>query len=118
MKFHSEKFRNCRGIGIIELLIGVALSSIVSIAIVALFVQNKSSYIAHENITRVQENGRYAIQLLTNAVRSADFWGCIPSFQNNPAPNIEDVSINVVGLPAITSGIHGDEGGAGSVAGY
>lgn len=106
------------GIGMVELLVALALSAIVSIVVIQLFIQNKVSYVAHENKTRLQENGRYAIQLLTNAVRSADFWGCIPSFQNNPAPNIDDVAINVTGLPAITSGIFGIEGGAGSVAGY
>ena len=114
----SRKLKNDAGIGMVELLVALALSAIVSIVVIQLFIQNKFSYVAHENKIRLQENGRYAIQLLTNAVRSADFWGCIPSYQSNPAPNISDVAINVTGLPVITSGIDGDEGGSGSVAGY
>ena len=99
-------------------------SSIVSVAIVQLFIQNKTSYIAHENITRLQENGRYAIQLLTRALRSADYWGCIPSFQGNPSPKIQPVAIDVVDVgtgiaPAITSGVFGAEGAvAAGPAGY
>ncbi len=103
------------GYGIIELLIAVALSAIVSIVVVQLFVQNKSSYLAQEDITRTQENGRYAIHLLTNALKSTDFWGCIPSF----TPDTQSASFswpedgvinNVAGLPAGFIGVTGTEG--------
>lgn len=117
-KSRLSNIKKYAGIGMVELLVALALSAIVSIVVIQLFIQNKTSYVAHENVTRLQENGRYAIQLLTNAVRSADFWGCIPSFQGNPSPNIEDVANNVVGLPAMTSGIFGQEGGSGNTAGY
>ena len=116
--------KSSKGIGIVELLVALVLSSIVSIAIIQLFIQNKVSYIAHENVVRLQENGRYAIQLLTRALRSADYWGCIPSFQNNPSPNIAPVAVNVVDTttgiaPTITSGIVGTEGAVGTgPAGY
>lgn len=116
--------KSIKGIGIVELLVTLALSAIVSVAIVQLFIQNKTSYIAHENVTRLQENGRYAIQMLTRALRSADYWGCIPSFQGNPSPNIQPVAIDVVDVgtgvaPSITSGVNGTEGAvAAGPAGY
>jgi type IV pilus assembly protein PilW len=106
-----------RGFGLIELLIAIALSSIVAIVVVQLFIQNKASYLAQEATTRTQENGRYAIHLLTNAIKSADFWGCIPSFaadtQSTSFSWPEDGVLNIVsGLPAGFSGVRGLEGAA------
>lgn len=74
----------------VELLVAMLLSSIVGIAVVQLYGQNKNSYTAHEDVTRLQENGRYAIQLLTKELRSADYWGCAETFDN--------VTNNVVGF--------------------
>lgn len=125
---YHKSHRIHQGFGLIELLIAVALSTIVAIVVVQLFTQNKSSYLIQESNTRLHENGRYAIQLLTNAIRSADFWGCRPSYQvdtqNDPAWPSEEVFYNVAGLPAIgiagvVSGVVAQEGGAvNGLAGY
>ena len=112
------------GYGIIELLIAVALSSVVSIAVVQLFIQNKSSHLAHEDITRTQENGRYAINLLTNAIKSADFWGCVPSFTADTQSEViswpeNDVEVIVDGLPMGFVGVTGIEGASSTgLAGF
>lgn len=96
----NSKYRKQFGVGVVELLVALVLSSIVSIVVIQLFIQNKFAYTAHENITRVQENGRYALQLITQSLRSGDFWGCTPIFQHSPAvpdsqyPNVFDVQIN------------------------
>jgi type IV pilus assembly protein PilW len=83
-------FAKQKGFGLIELLIAILLSTVISIAIVQVFGRNKSSYIAHEDVSRLQENGRYAIQLLSKEVRASDYWGCTDSF--------DGVVSNVVGL--------------------
>lgn len=118
-----------RGIGLVELLVAIGLSSIVSLAIIQLFIQNKTSYVAHENITRLQENGRYAIQLMTRSIRSSDYWGCVPVRDGqllfpdnppaNPGPNdyrIQPVIFNIAddlgNPPNFVSSINGDEGNA------
>ncbi|MFK7794224.1 MAG: PilW family protein [Gammaproteobacteria bacterium] len=127
-KRNSSNSKHILGFGLIELLIAVALSTIVSIVVVQLFTQNKSSYLVQESATRLNENGRYAIQLLTNDIRSADFWGCRPSLeidtQNDPPwPGI-DIYSNVANLPAIgiagfISGVTGIEGAvANGLGGY
>lgn len=127
-KEYNLGYKNTLGFGLIELLIAVALSTIVSIVVVQLFTQNKSSYLVQESATRLNENGRYAIQLLTNDIRSADFWGCRPSLeidtQNDPPwPGI-DIYANVANLPTIgiagvVSGVTGIEGAvANGLGGY
>lgn len=105
----KTNINKCAGFSMIEMLVAIVLSSIVAIAVVQVFGQNKNSNVAHEDITRLQENGRYAIQLLTRELRSADYWGCAETF--------DDVTNNVVGLAfadATTDGVGvgGDEGNA------
>lgn len=113
------------GFGLIELLIAIALSSVTAIVVVQLFIQGKSTYIAQESLSRTQENGRYAINLLTNAVKSADFWGCIPSFEADTQNGLfnwpKDGVLNIVnGLPGGFIGVNGEEGTAatGLASGY
>ena len=105
--------KQCQGIGLIETLIALALSSVVSILVVQSFSQSKFLYIDGESRARAQENGRYAMQLLTKAIRSADYWGCIPSLEADTEGNVSwpryAVLNNVHGLPQLT-GIIGQEG--------
>ena len=117
--FFNSCTNTTRGIGIIELLVALALGSIVSIAVVNLFVQSKAGYVQRENVSRLQENGRYALQLLTRAVRSADYWGCIPTFKDNASRVIKDVSIAITGLTNPAEGVIATDGAAGANdAGY
>ena len=86
------------GVGMVELLVALVLSSLVSIVVIQLFIQNKISYTAHENITRLQENGRYALQLVTQTLRSSDFWGCLPIYQRRSTSTVESQYQNVFGV--------------------
>lgn len=113
------------GIGLVELLIAIALGSLVSIAVVQLFIQNKDSYVEHENVTRLQENGRFAIQLLSREMRSADYWGCLSVLRDHPLSDpdpaqssVFDVTFNVNGLVPVTDSVTGTDGTAGGTAGF
>ena len=113
--YFSNKTYHQFGFGIIELLIAVALSSVVAIVVVQLFIQSKQTYLTQESLSRAQENGRYAINLLSNAVKSADFWGCIPSYQADTQNGLfnwpkDGVSNIVNGLPGGFIGVSGQEG--------
>lgn len=100
-KMYQNKKSRLSGIGLIELLVALVLSSVVSIAVIQLFIQNKSSYSAHENTTRLQENGRYALQVIAQSLRSGDFWGCLPIYKKTPTatpdsqyPNVNGIEVN------------------------
>ena len=97
-KFYPSFSRKNSGVGMVELLVALVLSSIVSIVVIQLFIQNKVSYAAHENITRTQENGRYALQLIAQTLRSSDFWGCLPIFKRTTTANPESQYQNVFGV--------------------
>ena len=105
--------KQCHGISLIETLIALVLSSVVSIMVMQSFSQSKFLYLDGESRARAQENGRYAMQLLTKAIRSADYWGCIPSLEADTEGNVSwptyDVLNTVQGLTQL-NGIIGQEG--------
>jgi type IV pilus assembly protein PilW len=67
---------DARGFSLIELLLALALGLIVVTGIVQLFVGNSRSYGVMTGQARLQENGRFALDLIARAARSAGFIGC------------------------------------------
>lgn len=71
---HREKKQ--KGITLVELMIAMVIGLLLTAGILQLFVSNKQTYRVTENMSRLQENGRFAMHFLTNDIRMADFWGC------------------------------------------
>jgi len=64
------------GLSLVELLVALALASLVLLAVVQLFTASHATYRINEAQTRVQETGRYASQVLARAMRMARSSGC------------------------------------------
>jgi type IV pilus assembly protein PilW len=64
------------GISIVEIMVGVALSLILLAGVMQIFLTNKQTYRVQEAFSRLQENGRYAMQFLAKDLRMAGFFGC------------------------------------------
>ena len=82
MNYHKNKNS---GYSLIELIIAVALGIVVVGATLGIFASNRQTYIAAENLGRVQENARTAYELMTRDVREA---GGTPCANNLPLANI------------------------------
>ena len=67
-----------KGFSVVELLVTVVLNALVILAITQLYTQNRSSFEAQDETTRMLENGRFAMEFITRDIRYADFWGCMP----------------------------------------
>jgi len=65
-----------RGVTLVELMIAITISSIVMIGISSVYTSSKRSYKLQEEFSRLQENGRFAINQITRFVRSAGYSGC------------------------------------------
>jgi type IV pilus assembly protein PilW len=65
--------RGQQGLTLVELLISITLSLLVLAAILQMFVGTKQSYNLQEGLARMQENGRYAIDLLARDIGMAAF---------------------------------------------
>lgn len=68
-----------RGLSLIELMIAIALGIFITAGMISLFTNSSQSYRIQENASRLQENGQFAINFLTQDIRMADYWGCLTS---------------------------------------
>ena len=64
------------GISMVEILVALVISLFLLGGIVQVYIGNKASYTFTDNIGRIQENGRFAMDTLTQDLRMAGFWGC------------------------------------------
>ncbi|CAK0743868.1 type IV pilus assembly protein PilW [Gammaproteobacteria bacterium] len=65
-----------KGISLTELMVALALGLTLSLATMMLFVNNNQTYRFHAALSRIQENGRFALEILTNNIRMAGAMGC------------------------------------------
>ena len=76
-KHHVRAHRRQSGLSLIELMISLALAALFLLGIVVLFQQSKSSALQDEQIARMQENGRYALRVLSRELAMMNYFGGI-----------------------------------------
>lgn len=64
-----------RGFSLIELMVALAIGSILIAGAVVVYVQGRNSYAVNESVARLQENARYALSVIEPDVRMSSFWG-------------------------------------------
>jgi len=62
-----------RGISLVEIMIALVLSLFLSAGVIEVYLASKQSYKAQEGYSRLQENGRYAMENLTRFIRLAGY---------------------------------------------
>ena len=65
------------GLTLVEIMIAVALSVILLGGVIQIFAGTKASYRVQDNLARLQENARFAIDSITRDLRLAGYRGCI-----------------------------------------
>ncbi|HEX5160976.1 MAG TPA: PilW family protein [Steroidobacteraceae bacterium] len=81
------------GLSMIELLVGLAIGSMVIVGAVFVYNQSRVSYGINETQARLQENARYAFAILENDIQLAGNYGF-----TNFAPDLNWGSVNAVDL--------------------
>ncbi|NOX26784.1 MAG: prepilin-type N-terminal cleavage/methylation domain-containing protein [Gammaproteobacteria bacterium] len=69
------KHSNNKGFSLIELMIAISISLVLLLGLVQIFISSKRSYNIQDSIARMQENGRYAVELLSGDIRLAGYMG-------------------------------------------
>ena len=64
------------GFTLVELMIALVLGLLIVAGVISLFLGMRASYGFQEGLSRVQENGRFAIQSLSQELRMAGYRGC------------------------------------------
>lgn len=73
MMCRSAPQRCLCGFSIVELMVAVAIGTIVTFGMGSVFVSNKMSYRMNEGIGRLQETGRFTMEYLTRELRMAGY---------------------------------------------
>lgn len=66
-----------RGVSLIELMIAIAIGSLLLLGLVQVFSASRVAYATAEGMARVQENGRFAVDYLVRDIRMAGHFGCV-----------------------------------------
>jgi type IV pilus assembly protein PilW len=79
------------GLSLIELMVAVVIGLILIGGLIQVYLSSKQSYNAQEQLARMQESGRFAMDLITRDLRRAGYWGgdvvALDSFDgSNPVP--------------------------------
>ncbi len=79
-----------QGFSIVELMIALLIGSFLVLGLVQVFTANKQGFRIQEASSRIQENGRMAIEMLSRDVRAAGFMGCANVLAGGSVNNIVD----------------------------
>jgi type IV pilus assembly protein PilW len=67
---------SARGFSVVELMVAIAISLLLLAGVISIFVSSKSSYETNERLSRIQENGRFALNSVMTDLRASGFVGC------------------------------------------
>lgn len=96
-----------RGLTLIELMIAMLLGMLITAGVIQIFISAKQAYRLQENISRLQENGRFAMNYLSKDVRMAGFVGCVSKVTPTNIATPKNPNPNPYVVPAINSAIEG-----------
>ena len=66
-----------RGFTLVEVMVAITIGLIVLAAVAQIFATSRGTYRLEENLARVQESGRFAVEFLTRDLRMAGYAGCV-----------------------------------------
>lgn len=121
--------RTVRGVSLIELMVSLVIGLLLIAGAVTVYLQSRDTYRVNETVARVQEIGRYALDVLEPDVRLAGFWGLTnrADFVENRAGPAETQQAAAAGITDscgnnwvvdVTQFIDGRDAAATSGAGY
>jgi type IV pilus assembly protein PilW len=105
----GPRYKDQLGISLVELLVAMAIQFILLAGMVYVYGSSRTMFTVNQELSRVQENGRYASDTLLYDIRMAGFAGC--RSLNEVAPNI--VANTAPTFSAVTDGLNVFENGAG-----
>lgn len=73
----SNQMHNQLGVTLVELMIASLIGAFLLGGVIQGFVSSKQTYRVQDNLSRLQENGRFAMYFLTRDIRMAGYWGCL-----------------------------------------
>lgn len=103
------------GISLVEIMVAVVISLFLLAGIVQVYTGNRATFSFTNGLAEVQENGRFALDIISQDLRLASEWGCFqfkPKFSPNVDPSFYDNSkrindtLNSGTVPGYDSNVH------------
>lgn len=98
-----------RGLTLVEMMVAITISLILLGGVMQIFTGSRQTYRVQDNMARLQENGRFAMDFLNKDIRMADHWGCMKStnlLTNNLTGQVSQ---------GLTAGLAGTEGATDTI---
>ena len=83
--------RYSKGLSLVELMVALVLSLVIGVAVMQVFLASKTTYRMQDAMSRLQENGRFAVNQLASEIRMAGYMGCL---------RLDEVQVNIMADPA------------------
>ena len=64
-----------RGLSLVELMVAMVISLVLLAGVMQIYLYSKKNYLIQDSLARLQENGRYAMDLLSRDLRLAGYFG-------------------------------------------
>ncbi len=103
--------RKQAGITLIEVMVAMLLGLVLMGGILQVFASSRQSYRVHDAVSRMQESGRMALEVIARDARMADYWGCL-SDTTTVVNNLDVAGVGYIDFAA--GGVLGIEGNAGA----
>lgn len=87
------------GLSLIEMMVAIAISLILLAGVIQIFLGSKQSYRLNENMSRIQESGRFAMEFLARDMRMIGYQGCA---------SLDSVQPNIIADPPPPGGFSND----------
>jgi type IV pilus assembly protein PilW len=65
------------GLSLIEIMIALLIGALLIGGVLQIFIASQQTYRLQENLSRLQENGRIALDFIGRDVRMTSYWGCL-----------------------------------------
>ena len=65
-----------QGLSLVETMVAITISLILMAGAITLFINNKVTYQVNDNLSRLQENARFAVDFMIKDLRMAGYFGC------------------------------------------
>lgn len=74
-RYSTGLYVNSHGFSLVELMVAMLVTLILLAGIGQIFLSSKKSFNIQDSLSRIQDNGRYAIETLAQDIRRAGYWG-------------------------------------------
>jgi type IV pilus assembly protein PilW len=68
------------GLTIVELMVSIVIGIILVLGAISMLVTSKQTYVIQEDLARIQESGRLAMEIMQNDIRMSGYGGCSNDF--------------------------------------